>query len=470
MSIITRPGKIMAVALAALVGSAGSALALDPDDLSIENPDGTENISFKYNAASGDLGLASDECAFQANGIICEGSTADANETRLVFPADPAAERTITFPDATGTVLLSEQQDAGTDVTADLEEEAHASEHASAFIVASGETLVFKDTDTLAGNPALGSEECVFSNDGTGGILICEGATADTSEGLLAWNPTSDQTHTIPDASSDTFVLLAATQTLTNKTLTTPTIGDFSNSTHDHSNNAGGGQVDIDDLSNQATWATAATKITANLTISGVEVDYEGGASEGFPRLAQSTTPPSAECDESGEAGRLYFDTDADTDGSVFVCTGTGGWKDIDDDGGGVAINPDRSVDSEMRVKLAALGKIYMSLSGKLCSTEADCNSPFRTGTLNNLDCLSTVAQTVDEVKVTLGTGTCTTASFTYDGSEASLPAAANTMANGSDASKTGGANTCARIEIENTGASGMANKGYINCSIKQTA
>jgi hypothetical protein len=73
---------------------------------------------------------------------------------------------------------------------------------------------------------------------------------------------------------------------------------------------------------------------SGDLVISGVQVDYEAGASEGYPRLAQSTTPPAAACDSAGEAGRLYFDSDLDTDGSVMVCTGAGGWKDIDDDGG----------------------------------------------------------------------------------------------------------------------------------------
>ena len=49
--------------------------------------------------------------------------------------------------------------------------------------------------------------------------------------------------HAVPNVADDTFVLLAGTQTLTNKTLTTPTVGDFTNATHDHSNNAGGGNL-----------------------------------------------------------------------------------------------------------------------------------------------------------------------------------------------------------------------------------
>jgi hypothetical protein len=44
-----------------------------------------------------------------------------------------------------------------------------------------------------------------------------------------------------------------STQTLTNKTLTTPTITDLSNATHDHSNAAGGGTLAINNLSDVST-------------------------------------------------------------------------------------------------------------------------------------------------------------------------------------------------------------------------
>lgn len=45
----------------------------------------------------------------------------------------------------------------------------------------------------------------------------------------------------------------SGTQTLTNKTLTTPTIGSFANANHDHSNSAGGGTVSHTSLSNIGT-------------------------------------------------------------------------------------------------------------------------------------------------------------------------------------------------------------------------
>lgn len=54
----------------------------------------------------------------------------------------------------------------------------------------------------------------------------------------------ADRTYTFPDR-TDTVVLLGGAQTLTSKTLTTPTIGDFTNATHNHQNAAAGGQLSL---------------------------------------------------------------------------------------------------------------------------------------------------------------------------------------------------------------------------------
>lgn len=55
----------------------------------------------------------------------------------------------------------------------------------------------------------------------------------------------ADRTVTLPLlTASDTFVFESHTQTLANKTLTTPTIASFTNATHNHQNAAGGGQLD----------------------------------------------------------------------------------------------------------------------------------------------------------------------------------------------------------------------------------
>jgi hypothetical protein len=57
--------------------------------------------------------------------------------------------------------------------------------------------------------------------------------------------PATGQQHTVPAVASDTIALIAATQTFTNKTLTTPTISDHTNATHNHQNAAGGGTLDV---------------------------------------------------------------------------------------------------------------------------------------------------------------------------------------------------------------------------------
>lgn len=117
------------------------------------------------------------------------------------------------------------------------------------------------------------------------------------------------------------------------------------------------------------TWATVQT-FTAAPIISGVDLDFEGGASEGFPRLAQSTTPPATACDTGAEAGRLYFDSDADTDGSVFVCTGSG-WKDIDDDGAGGGGDSLRVEDGDNAGTFTAMADADFDDSGDINFTRA---------------------------------------------------------------------------------------------------
>lgn len=71
----------------------------------------------------------------------------------------------------------------------------------------------------------------------------------------------ADRTVTLPLLTgADEFVFKDHTQTLTNKTLTTPTIGSFANANHDHTNSAGGGTLTNAALANRTryVWIPAA--------------------------------------------------------------------------------------------------------------------------------------------------------------------------------------------------------------------
>jgi hypothetical protein len=112
--------------------------------------------------------------------ITFEGATANDFETTLAI-TDPTADRTITIPDVTGTVIT---------------------------------------TGNLSDITNIG----VFTS-----TIVMEGSTANDHElTISAGDPTADRTATFPDATG-TIVLDTATQTLTNKTLTTPVISSITN-------------------------------------------------------------------------------------------------------------------------------------------------------------------------------------------------------------------------------------------------
>lgn len=127
--------------------------------------------------------------------IVLEGATADAFETTLAV-TDPTADRTITFPDASGTVALNGSIALGThtsgnyvaDVTAGTGVTvSHTPGEASSAQVSIGQAVGTTDSPT-------------FNNLNLGGSVVFEGATADAYETTLAvTDPTEDRTITLPD-------------------------------------------------------------------------------------------------------------------------------------------------------------------------------------------------------------------------------------------------------------------------------
>lgn len=116
------------------------------------------------------------------DGVVFEGATADAFETTLTV-VDPTADRTVTLPDATTTLV-------GTDTT---------------------QTLTNKTLASPTFTGQVTGLELAFSQS-----IVFEGTTADSFETTLtAGEPTADRTITLPDTTG-TLALQADVTTASN--------------------------------------------------------------------------------------------------------------------------------------------------------------------------------------------------------------------------------------------------------------
>jgi hypothetical protein len=162
-------------------------------------------------AASGVASLDADKNVYvPGSSIIIEGSSDNANETTLTV-TNPTADRTITFPDETGTVQLRVADVSDTEI-------GYLNGVTSAIQTQLDDKSTASKTETLT-NKTLTSPVitgAVF-NDGS---IVFEGATANDFETTLTiTDPTADRTITFPD-DTGTVALAANVAALSGATFT----------------------------------------------------------------------------------------------------------------------------------------------------------------------------------------------------------------------------------------------------------
>lgn len=153
-------------------------------------------------AGDGAIDLALDSSAtptfagLNLNGnLVFEGATADAYETTVTV-TDPTADRTITFPNASGTVALNGSITLGTDTSGNYVSD-----------VTGGTGVTVTHTPGEGSNPTIAIGQAVATSDSptfagltlNGGIVF-EGSTADAYETTInVVDPTADRTIDFPN-------------------------------------------------------------------------------------------------------------------------------------------------------------------------------------------------------------------------------------------------------------------------------
>ena len=245
-------------------------------DADVASLAGTETLTNKTLTSPTVSGLTLSDSS-----IVIEGTTANAFETTLTV-TDPTANRTITFPDATGEVALVEN------LTTSL----------------TGAYVLAGDVGAIDGVAELDGSKNVI----TALSVVFEGATADAHETFLTvTEPASDITISLP-STADTLVGRATTDTLTNKT--------------------------IDIASNTLTGVAALSGATFTGAVSGTDLTLSGNLTVNGTTTNINSTSLVVE-DKNVVLGDTATPTDTTADGGGITLKGTSdktfNWVDATD-------------------------------------------------------------------------------------------------------------------------------------------
>ena len=261
-----------------------------------------------------------------ASPLVFEGATADASETTLAF-VDPTTDRTITFPNATGTIVLeatgstltNKSIDLGNNtISGSLAEFNTALQDDSFAGLAATQTLTNKtltsptltsavlntavsgtavlDEDDLSSNSAtqLATQQSIKAYVDAISTTLTVAADSGSNDGVVVGTDTLtfaggtgiDSTvsnNQISLAIDSTVTTLTGTQTLTNKTLTSPTITGTGAIAGTFTGNITG---DVTGNADTATLAADATKLATARNIGGVS--FDGSANINLPGVNAS--------------------------------------------------------------------------------------------------------------------------------------------------------------------------------------
>lgn len=174
-------------------------------------------------------------------------------------------------------------------------------------------------TNTLAGDPAMLSDECFWIRTTGGGGWICEGSTADTNE-MLFLHPDLNEADT-----THVLVTESATQTLTGKSIVATQI----DSGTIPAARVGADHIDAASEIADNIIGSAEMDLTASFAWTG-EHDFGGGGVE----IENNTAVPG-----SCTVGQIFLDTDATSGQQLYGCEGGTFVLQGDGTGGGLTLS-----------------------------------------------------------------------------------------------------------------------------------
>ena len=276
-----------------------------------------------------------------ASPLVFEGASDDAHETTLAL-VDPTTDRTLSLPNATDTLIGKATTDtltnksfdlggSGNSLTGTISEFNSALQSASFATIDNSETLENKTftSPTINGGTMSGSFTGTMDITGTvlsgASPLVFEGATADAHETTWAFvDPTADRVISVPNA-TDTLIGKATTDTLTNKTIDldsntlTGSLSEFNSALQGDSFMT---LADTQTLTNKTFTSPTITSGVFNTGVSGSAFkDEDNMASNSATALASQqsikayivTVVDAQDLDIAGDTGTIDVDLDDET-------------------------------------------------------------------------------------------------------------------------------------------------------------